>query len=116
MKRFMLKSKLHGAVVKKANLDYEGSITIDRELAELADMLQGEKVQVLDMNNGVRFETYVIYGEKGQVELNGAAARLVYPGDKLLILSYALYDEDELKNYRPRIIILNEKNEVEKIL
>ncbi len=116
MKRFMLKSKLHGAVVTKANLDYEGSITIDKELAELADMLQGERVQVLDLNNGVRFETYVIYGGKGQIELNGAAARLVYPGDRLLVLSYALYDEDELKSYKPKIIILNSKNGVEKIL
>ncbi|MBO8132092.1 MAG: aspartate 1-decarboxylase [Candidatus Marinimicrobia bacterium] len=114
MKYIMLKSKIHGCVVTESKLDYEGSITIDRELMDKAKLFPYEKVLVLDLTNGNRFETYVIEGERnsGVICVNGAAARLVYPGDKLIILSFAILDENELADYKPIIIITNENNRV----
>jgi aspartate 1-decarboxylase len=103
MRRTMCKSKIHRATVTDANLAYEGSITLDPVLMEAADLLEYEQVHVVDINNGARFETYVIQGAagRGDVVLNGAAARLVQPGDKVIIMSYASYDAAELEASSP---------------
>ena len=114
MLRTMCKSKIHRATVTDANLNYVGSITIDQELMEKADILPYEKVQVVNNNNGARLETYVITGERGRgdVCLNGAAARLVQPGDKIIILSYAQYSSEELQDFMPKVVFVDEKNRV----
>ena len=114
MFRTMCKSKIHRATVTDANLNYVGSITIDQELMEKADILPYEKVQVVNNNNGARLETYVITGERGRgdVCLNGAAARLVQPGDKIIILSYAQYSSEELKDFMPKVVFVDEENRV----
>lgn len=107
----MLKSKIYYATVTDTQLYYKGSITIDEKIAKEADLREGEKVEVLNLNNGARFETYVIKSrKKGIICLNGPAARLGIVGDKLIILSYGLYSEEELKNYKKRIVELDEKN------
>ena len=110
----MCKSKIHRATVTDANLNYVGSITIDKELMEKADILPYEKVQVVNNNNGARLETYVIAGERGRgdVCLNGAAARLVQHGDKIIILSYAQYSSEELKDFMPKVVFVDEENRV----
>ena len=110
MRRRMMKSKIHRATVTDANLHYVGSITIDRELMELADMLENEQVHVLDIDNGARFETYVIPGGPGQICLNGAAARLVQPGDKVIIITYGDYDDAELDEFLPRVVHVDQDN------
>lgn len=112
MYRTMMKSKLHRATVTEANLNYVGSITIDRDLMEAADLLENEKVQVVNNNNGARLETYVIAGERGSgvICLNGAAARLVQPGDTVIIISYAVMTNEEAQNYKPVITIVDEHN------
>ncbi len=114
MKRTMLKTKLHRATVTDANLKYMGSITIDQDIIERGDILPYEKVQVVNNNNGARFETYVIAGERGSktICLNGAAARLVQPGDRIIIMSYVQVNEEELKDWQPRVIFFDEKNDV----
>jgi aspartate 1-decarboxylase len=114
MLRTMCKSKIHRATVTGADLNYIGSITIDPELMEAADLLEFEQVSVVNVNNGARFETYVIPGERGRGEicLNGAAARLVHPGDKVIIISYAQYDEAEMEAYRPQFIFVDEQNRI----
>ena len=106
MQRVMLKAKIHRATVSDCDLHYVGSITIDPELLEAADILAHEQVHVLDVDNGARFETYTIAGERGsgQMRINGAAARLVQPGDTIIVVSYAHYDERELESYRPRVV------------
>ena len=106
MYRTMCKSKIHRATVTGADLNYVGSITIDPVLMEAADLLEYEQVAVVNVNNGARFETYVIPGSEGEGEicLNGAAARLAHPGDKIIIISYAQYDEAELSTYEPRVV------------
>ena len=111
--RNMLKSKIHRATVTDANINYEGSITIDRDLMDAADMLPYEQVHVLNINNGARFTTYIIEGErgKGDICLNGAAARLAVKGDLVIILTYTQVPEDQLKDYRPKVVHVNEKNE-----
>ncbi|HYA44666.1 MAG TPA: aspartate 1-decarboxylase [Acidimicrobiales bacterium] len=106
----MLKSKIHRATVTEANVDYVGSITLDPELMRLADIYESEQVAVLDVDNGARFETYAIAGGAGQVCLNGAAARLVVPGDKVIVLSYADYEEAELDAYAPRVVFVDDRN------
>ncbi len=113
MRRIMLKSKIHNAVLTQTELSYVGSITIDGSLMEKSNIIENERVQVVNINNGARFETYVIQGEKGagSICLNGPAARLGSPGDKIHILSYATMSQDELKGFKPRIIFLNDKNE-----
>lgn len=110
----MFKSKIHRAVVTQANLNYVGSITIDEALLEAADILPGEKVQVVNNSNGARLETYVISGERdsGVVCLNGAAARLVQPGDTVIILTYAIMDREEARSYKARAILVDENNKV----
>ena len=110
MRRRMMKSKIHRATVTDANLHYVGSITIDRELMAAADLLENEMVQVLDIDNGARFETYVIPGEAGDMCLNGAAARLVQPGDKIIVVSYADYEDHELEEFAPRVVHVDEFN------
>lgn len=114
MRRNMCKSKIHRATVTDANLAYEGSITLDPVLMEAADLLPYEHVHVVDIDNGARFETYVIEGQRdsGDVVLNGAAARLVQPGDKVIIMSYASYDQAELEGFRPRVIFVDGKNRI----
>jgi aspartate 1-decarboxylase len=114
MRRTMCKSKIHRATVTDANLAYEGSITLDPVLMEAADLLEYEQVHVVDINNGARFETYVIRGEAGSrdVVLNGAAARLVQPGDKVIIMSYASYEAEELEAFEPRIVFVDDENRI----
>ena len=106
----MLYSKIHRATVTDANLNYVGSITIDEDLLDAAKMRVGQKVEILNINNGERFSTYIIRGErgKGDICLNGAAARKAHPGDKIIIVAYASYDEKELENYKPTIVLMNE--------
>ncbi len=118
MKRMMMKSKIHRAVVTEANLNYEGSITIDERLMEAADLLEYEMVQVYNMNNGERFETYVIKGERdsGTICLNGAAARKVAVGDRIIIVSYASYDEEECKSHEPTLVYVDGINRITKLL
>ncbi|MCX7912085.1 MAG: aspartate 1-decarboxylase [Dehalococcoidales bacterium] len=112
--RTMLKSKIHRARVTDANIDYEGSITIDRELMARADILPYEQVHVLNVNNGARFTTYAIEGEAGSgvICLNGAAARLAVKGDIVIILTYTQVPEEEARNYQPKIVHVDEKNAV----
>ena len=114
MLRTMCKSKIHRATVTGADLNYIGSITIDPELMEAADLLEFEQVHVVNVNNGARFETYVIPGERGAGEicLNGAAARLAHPGDRVIVISYGQYDEAEMEGYRPRFIFVDEHNRI----
>ena len=114
MQRQMLKSKIHRATVSDCNLHYAGSITIDSELMEEADLLPHEQVHVLDVDNGSRFETYVIEGRYGAREMcvNGAAARLVQPGDRVIVVSYAAYTDQELDGYEPRVVHVDEDNRI----
>jgi aspartate 1-decarboxylase len=114
MLRTMCKSKIHRATVTGADLNYVGSITVDPVLMEAADLLEYELVHVVNVNNGARLETYVIPGVPGAGEicLNGAAARLVHPGDKVIIISYAQYDEKEMEKYRPIFIFVDEQNRI----
>ena len=117
MFRHMMKSKIHRATVTEANLNYVGSITIDEDLMEAADLLENEKVQIVDNNNGSRLETYVIPGPRGSgvICLNGAAARLVQPGDTVIIISYAVMSQEELKGYRPTVVFVDEHNKAVKL-
>ena len=110
MRRRMMKSKIHRATVTDANLHYVGSITLDTRLMELADIREWEQVQVVDIDNGSRFETYAIPGGPGDVCLNGAAARLVQPGDRIIIITYGDYDEAELEAYEPRVVHVDASN------
>lgn len=112
--RVMLKSKIHRARVTDANINYEGSITIDKKLMEAADILTYEQVEVLNINNGARFTTYAIEGEKGEICLNGAAARLGVKGDIVIILSYRHVAEDEVRNIVPKLVYVDAKNAIVK--
>lgn len=110
MRRRMMKSKIHRATVTDADLNYVGSITLDVDLMKLADIREMEQVHVLDIDNGNRLVTYAIAGSSGDVCLNGAAARLVSPGDKVIIISYADYDETELADYSPQVVHVDTAN------
>lgn len=114
MFRHVFKSKLHRATVTEACLNYVGSITIDEDLMEAADILINEKVQVVDINNGERLETYAIPGPRGSgvICLNGAAARLVQPGDQVIIMTYVIVDAQEAKNWEPTVVFLKEGNRI----
>ena len=114
MQRFMLRSKIHGATLTGTDLDYEGSVTIDRDLLDAADMLPGEQVQVLNFNNGQRIITYAIEAPAGSgtVLLNGPAARLGVPGDRLIILSYCTVSDEEARTIRPTVILVDDENRV----
>jgi aspartate 1-decarboxylase len=106
----MLKSKIHRATVTGADLNYVGSITLDPRLMELADIREHEQVHVLDIDNGARFETYAITGGPGDVVLNGAAARLVHPGDRVIVITYAEYEEVELDGHQPTVVFVDSRN------
>ena len=114
MRRTMLKSKIHRATVTGSDLHYVGSITIDQDLLDAADIREHEQVHVVDVDNGARFETYTISGERGSGEIciNGAAARLVHTGDTIIVISYAEYSEEELESYQPRVVHVNRDNEI----
>jgi aspartate 1-decarboxylase len=105
-----MKGKIHRATVTGADLHYIGSITLDPELMRLADIREHEQVHVLDIDNGARFETYAITGTTGDCQLNGAAARLVQPGDKVIVITYAEYDDAELEDFAPRVVHVDDKN------
>ena len=113
----MLKSKIHRATVTQAELDYVGSITIDEELLNTANILEYEKVQIVDVNNGSRFETYTICGEPGSgiICLNGAAARCVSTGDKVIIMAYSVLDAQEAKTHKPSVVFVDEENKISRI-
>ncbi len=112
--RIMLRSKIHRATVTEANINYEGSITIDQKLMEAADILPYEQVQVLDLNNGARFDTYAIVGKRdsGEICINGAAARLAAPGDRVIILSYCHVDDDQAHHVIPKLVNVDAKNTI----
>ncbi len=117
MKVEMLKGKIHRAVVTQAELDYVGSITVDEKLMQAAGILEYEKVQIVDINNGNRFETYTIAGEPGSgvICLNGAAARCVSTGDKVIIMSYGQYEPEEAKKHKPTVVFVDEQNRISRI-
>lgn len=110
--RTFLKTKLHRATITAADPDYEGSVTVDRELCKAAGLLEFEQVDVLDINNGARFTTYIIYGGPGEVQVNGAAARLVTPGDLAIIIAYCRLPEDKVAGHKPRVVLLGPGNKV----
>ena len=116
MRRTMCKSKIHRGVLTGADLHYEGSLTVDRDLMDAADMREFEKVQVVNVNNGARLETYLIAGERGSgtLQLNGAAARLGAAGDHVIIISYADYEDAELDDYAPKLVFVDERNRIAK--
>jgi len=105
-----LKSKIHRATVTDANLNYVGSITVDKELLNASGMKEWQKVDVLNINNGERFQTYIIKGGSGQICINGAAARKVHPGDKIIIVSYVYYTPEEAANHTPVVVLVDENN------
>ncbi|MBI3895466.1 MAG: aspartate 1-decarboxylase [Acidobacteria bacterium] len=117
MLRTMMRAKLHGATVTQVDLHYVGSITLDAELMEKLDILPNERVQVLNVNNGARLETYVIPGERGSgvVGLNGAAARLAQLGDKILVVTYALMSDEEARSHRSKVAVLDDHNRIAEI-
>ncbi len=118
MLREMCKAKIHSATVTEADLNYTGSITIDKSLLLELDILHYERVQVLNINNGSRIETYVIEGEpdSGIICLNGAAARWAVPGDKVIIIAYCLIDDAQARNWKPKIVVLDEKNKIKEVI
>jgi len=110
MRRRMMKSKVHRATVTSADLHYVGSISLDPVLMDAADIREWEQVAVLDIDNGARFETYAITGGPGQVQLNGAAARLVHPGDRVIVITYADFEDAELDGFEPRVVHVDSRN------
>jgi aspartate 1-decarboxylase len=114
MFRTMLKSKIHRATVTHADLHYVGSVTVDEDLMDAADLLAGERVAIVDVTNGARLETYVIPGARGSgvVGINGAAAHLVAPGDLVILIAYATMDEDESRQYLPRVVFVDADNRI----
>jgi aspartate 1-decarboxylase len=114
MQRTMLKSKIHRATVTDSDLHYVGSITIDPDLLDAADIMEFEQVAIVDVNNGARFETYTIAGERGsgEMKVNGAAARLVHRGDTIIVISYGGYDPDDLEHYDPRVVHVDAHNQI----
>ncbi|MCJ7859044.1 aspartate 1-decarboxylase [Corynebacterium kalidii] len=113
MIRTMMKSKIHRATVTQADLHYVGSCTIDADLMESADLLEGEQIDIVDVDNGARLTTYAITGERGSgmISINGAAAHLVHPGDLVIIIAYGQYSSEELKDYNPRVVFVDGANE-----
>ena len=118
MDRIMLISKIHRAVAQDVNLDYEGSITIDEEILAAADILPYQQVQVYNFSTGARFETYALAGEagSGKIVVNGAAARLVHRGDRLIIAAYALLEEGRAADHKPKVVLLDEQNRIKATL
>jgi aspartate 1-decarboxylase len=115
MRRTMLKSKIHRATVTDADLNYEGSVSIDPVLCEAGRLIPFEKVEIYNCNNGERFATYVIHGKAGEICLNGAAARLVHRGDKVIIASYVELEEVEARIHKPSLVFVSDKNEIKKL-
>ncbi|MBI2497305.1 MAG: aspartate 1-decarboxylase [Opitutae bacterium] len=115
MQLTFLKSKLHRATVTAADMDYEGSISLDRALCREAGLREFEQVDVYDITNGARFTTYVIYGGPGQVQINGAAARLVQPGDRVIVAAYAELLPEEVARHAPRVVLLGEQNAIQSV-
>lgn len=111
MRRTLLKAKIHRATITQADLNYEGSISICPKLCQAANLLEYERVEIYDCNNGNRFATYVILGKEGQIQVNGAAARMVHPGDVIIIANYAEYDEQEAQNHHPIKVFVDAKNQ-----
>lgn len=116
MFRTMLSAKIHQAVVTGGNVNYIGSITIDKDLLSAVDIIENEKVQVVNINNGARWETYAIKGEKGVVCLNGGGARLVQPGDKVIVMSYKMMTEEQAASFIPKIAFVDGENKLTKLL
>ncbi len=114
MQRTMLKSKIHRATVTQADLHYVGSVTVDEDLMEAADLLPGEQVAIVDVTNGARLETYVITGPRGSgvIGINGAAARLVHPGDLVILIAYGVMDTAEARSFKPRVIFVDAENRI----
>lgn len=114
MLREMLIGKLHRGAVTACRIDYEGSLTVDQDLIDAAGMLVHQKIQVLDINNGARIETYLIAGARGsrEIQVNGAAARLFYRGDRVIVCAFAMLDEAEIRAYHPKVVLLDEANRV----
>lgn len=112
--RTMLKSKIHRATVTQADVNYVGSVTVDADLIDAADILPGEQVAIVDVTNGARLETYVIEGERGSgvIGINGAAARLIHPGDLVILISYAQMDDETARRFRPRIVHVDARNHI----
>lgn len=117
MRRTMLKSKIHRATITGSDLNYVGSITVDADLLDAADILPHEQVHVVDVNNGARFETYTIAGERGTgvMQVNGAAARLVHSGDTIIVISYADYSREDLETYEPTVVHVDRSNSIIRI-
>jgi aspartate 1-decarboxylase len=111
----LLKAKIHRATVTGADIDYEGSISVDRDLLKVANLREFERVDIYNCNNGERFSTYIILGEPGQVALNGAAARKVLPGDEVIIASYAQMSEEEAESFQPTVVLVNKDNSIKSI-
>lgn len=118
MFRTMMKSKIHRATVTEANLNYVGSITIDQDILDAVDLLENEKVQIVNNNNGARLETYIISGKRGSgvICLNGAAARLVQPGDTVIIISYATMTDEEARKHQPVVALMDKDNKIVEII
>lgn len=114
MQRHLMKSKIHRATITSADLHYEGSLTVDEDLLDAADLVVHEDVQIVNVHNGIRFNTYVIPGPRGSgvVQLNGAAARLGLPGDLVIIISYGVYDEEEVERHAPRVVFVDAQNRI----
>src|SRR3954454_18457126 len=115
--RIMMKSKIHRATVTQADLDYVGSVTIDADLLDAAQLLEGEQVAIVDNTNGARIETYVIPGPRGSgmIGINGAAAHLVHPGDLVIVMNYAMFEEAEARALKPRVVHVDERNRIVKL-
>jgi aspartate 1-decarboxylase len=114
MQRHLMKSKIHRATITSADLHYEGSLTVDEDLLDAADLVTYEEIQIVNVNNGARLNTYVIPGARGSgvIQLNGAAARLGMPGDLVILISYGVYDEKEVAHHRPRVVFVDERNRI----
>lgn len=114
MQRILMRAKLHRLTVTEANINYEGSITIDKKLLQAVDVMQGEKVTVVNLNSAARFETYAMEGKVGEVCLNGGAARLGTPGDKIIVICYGMFNEQEAKGFKPKIVLVGDNNLIKK--
>lgn len=114
MQRHLMKSKIHRATITSADLHYEGSLTVDEDLLDAADLVEYEEIQVVNVNNGQRFSTYVIPGPRGSgvIQLNGAAARLGMPGDLVILISYAVFDAKEAERHNPRVVFVDAQNRI----
>lgn len=116
MQRHMMKSKIHRATITSADLHYEGSLTLDEDLMDAADLIPYEEIQVVNVNNGARFSTYIITGPRGSgvLQLNGAAARLGHPGDLVILISYGVFEDSEAKRHKPKVVFVDGNNHIDR--